>query len=156
MPEEENEETSFEELAKKRAYKFSHGDVKGVAFKLEGFKASRIAGMVTTVGFGAEAERAEKDDWIVLVKDQRGVQPIDVWAKRLASDISNESGSDIGTVSVASAPAGSTPPAAPSYETLKVDNEEDLEKAYAEGWRDPVQYTPGKWMLKRPKFVTFI
>ena len=112
--------------------------------------------MVTTVGIGAEAERAEKDDWIVLVKDQRGVQPIDVWAKRLASDISNESGSNIGTVSVTSATAGSTPPAAPSYETLKVDNEEDLEKAYAEGWHDPVQYTPGKWMLKRPKFVTFI
>jgi hypothetical protein len=151
----EEKETSFEELAKKRAYKFAHGGVKGVAFKLEGFKSSRLAGMLTTVGIGAEAERAEKDDWVVLVEDQRGVQPIDVWAKRLASEISNVSGSNIGTVSVPSAPAGSTPPAAPSYETLKVDNEEDLEKAYAEGWRDPVQYTPGKWMLRRPKFVIF-
>ena len=48
-----------------------------------------------------EGNKAEMDDWLVIVKDERGiVQPMDVWAEKVSREIANVSGSTVGTVSV--------------------------------------------------------
>ena len=94
-------ESSVKVLSKNRAYKLSIGGNEIVALKLEGYKASQLGGVLTTIGVGMEGNKAEMDDWLVVVKDERGiVQPMDVWAEKVSREIANVSGSTVGTVSV--------------------------------------------------------
>jgi len=101
MPEEKK--TRFKELKTGRAFEFSFEGVKGFAVKLEGFQASRIGGVLNlqTVSIGAERERAEMDNWFVLMYDERlgGVTTAEGWARSFAEPLANVSGSNIGTVS---------------------------------------------------------
>jgi hypothetical protein len=103
-PEKTSEDFSFEEVAKDRAYTFRHGNVEFAAVKFEGFKASRLGAEITTFRIGGESERNEKDDWLIIVKDEEGVvRPLDVWAERAGRDIANVS-SEPGTVSIVVSP----------------------------------------------------
>ena len=78
------------------------------------------------------------------MKDSKGiVKPYNEWAKEIGEEIADASGNYVSNVSIAVS--------APSYETLMVDNEADLVKALAEGWAEPYHYTPGKWVLRKPK-----
>ncbi len=138
-------ETSVEELSKKRAYKLSIGGYEIVAMKLEGYKALQVAGTLSPIAVGVKGAKVEGDDWLVIVKDPKGiVQPIETWAKQVSVQIKEVSGGAmVNTVSVLN-------PSLP-YETLRVESEEDLARALEEGWTEPYQYISGKWILRRPR-----
>lgn len=144
MPEEE--ETSYKELAKNRAITFTMGGNELIALNLPGMQALGLSGIMNTVpvGIGVKGEKAEENNWLVLMKDTKGiVKPFDVWAKEVGTAIYDVSGNAVSNVSFA-VPA-------PSYETLIVDNEVDLVKAYGEGWSEPYHLKEGKWVLRKPK-----
>lgn len=138
-----SEETYVEELYPKRAYKRSIGSAEIVAMKLEGYKASEVGGAIFSTGAEVKAGKAETNDWLVVVKDPRGiVQPMEGWVKNVSNAITDASGNEVQNVSVVIP--------AQNYEVKIIDNEEDLARAYAEGWSEPYQFDTGKWILRKP------
>ena len=98
MPE---EEICLKELGKGRGLHLKVGDTDFVALKLEGMKATNIGGKVTAVGVGAEGERVERNDWLIIVKDSEGIYSEDVWKMKAARAIANASGTYVNDVTLA-------------------------------------------------------
>lgn len=97
-----SDKTECKELAKNRAYQLKIGDVEFSALKLEGFKAIQMAGTMTPVSIGAQGAKTEGDDWLIVVKNKDNkVMPYGVWAKLVAEQIHNVSGSNVQHLSVA-------------------------------------------------------
>lgn len=140
------EKTSYKVLKKDKAIKVTIGGHEIVALNLPGIQVLELGGTVTTfpVGVGIAGKKGVENNWIAIVKDPKGiVKPYHIWAKDVATAISEASGNDVSNLSIAVSP--------PDYETLIVDSEEDLKKAYAENWSEPYQYEEGKWILRKPK-----
>ncbi|MDD2665612.1 MAG: hypothetical protein PHD13_02375 [Methanocellales archaeon] len=141
-----DEETSYEVLAKNRAIKITFGNIKMLAVNLPGTQVLGLDAILKTIPVELEiaGKKGIENNWIVLMKDSKGItKPYDVWAKDVATVISEASENDVSNLSIAVSP--------PDYETLMVDSEADLKKAYADNWSEPYQYKNGKWILRRLK-----
>jgi hypothetical protein len=67
---------------------------------LEGFTARNIGGRISTMGIGAEGEKVERNDWLILVKDPEGVYTDDVWKQKVAREVANASGTYVDNITI--------------------------------------------------------
>jgi len=97
------DETEFKELSKNRAYLLRIGGIEVAAMKLEGYKAIQLGGTLSPYGVGGGGGKAEGDDWLLVVKDENKItMPYEAWVKQAVQEIGKATGSNIGTVSLAS------------------------------------------------------
>ena len=148
----EEEEFSYEEHGRGRLVRVKLHDHEVIALGLPGrvYEGYGAAFQTYPVGAGIQSERDTQTKWLVFVSDPSHiVKPYEGWAKEAGQAIANASGSYVENLSIL-APSG-TVLGSGDYDTITVDNEYDLNRAYADGYIYDQFIPPNTYILKRPK-----